>query len=917
MLATLWWWLVVQAVALGATPLCLRLFAPLADRGYGLSKAFGLLLLGYLSWLIVVLHLLPNRPPTLWLAMALVLAGSAFAWWRDGASLLAFWHRRWGLLLLEEAIFALAYVGFLLIRSHIPDGISGTEKFMDFAFLNAITRSTWFPPLDPWLAPSPTVPHPTINYYYFGYLLQALLVELTGVAPAVGFNLALALLFGLAAVGTFSLGYGLARDLVAEAATRGRPLERGIQAGEAPRPAAQAGRERQSQTPGRAGSWSLRAARPYVATGLLAVYLLLLAGNLWTALQPFSGSGLWQKDFWNGIGWNATRVLVIKQGTTDLDYTINEFPSFSFLLGDLHPHVLALPFVLLAVGLAYSWLLRPPRVFCWAAAGREDGDPPPAEAMQGPQHRMTGEDKTDMYQVAADAEATQGPQRDLALAAPHTGGAPPVGRRLRRWLMRSTPLLELLPGGMVLGSLYFLNSWDLPSYFLLAQAGGLAGAWWQARAQAAGRLAAARALAAVALNGTLAVVLYLPFILTFKAPVIAGTGGLPLPLGIVPYRSLLSQFLQFWGAQLLLLGLSLGLAAAALGGLPVLAPLRSALGGSLQRARASALIAREAPGWEPALLVGGGLLLAMLAERAHAGALAVSLCLAGLAGWIARRLLDPGSSEARRLGGRALAFACAAIGLGALLLAGCELVYIRDFYGGALRRMNTVFKFYYQAWLFFALGGSVATFGAMRWLARRRHTPGGRVAFGTLAVAGALLLLATLAFPAKATLLRTDSFRAPATLDGMDWMRRYHPEDYAAANWLRTNGAGPGGVPPVILEASGGSYSEFARMATQTGFPTVLGWDQHERLWRGEAINAEVEQRQRDIDLIYGSATLAEARPLLEKYRVTYVVVGYLEQQKYGGSGGLAKFESATRTGELSIAFRAGQTTIYRVTGSQ
>jgi uncharacterized membrane protein len=904
MLSALWWWLVVQAVALGAAPLCLRLFAPLADRGYGLSKAFGLLLFGYLSWLIVVLHLLPNRPPTLWLAMALILAGSAFAWQRDGASLLAFWHRRRGLLLLEEAIFALAYGGFLLIRSHIPDGISGTEKFMDFAFLNAVTRSTWFPPLDPWLAPSPTVPHPTINYYYFGYLIQALLVELTGVPPAVGFNLALALLFGLAAVGIFSFAYGLARDLAGEEAARlpgrGPSVSRSSTArardlaGEA---AARAGYERQERPLSRAGSWSLRAAWPYVAAGLLAVYQLLIAGNLWTALQPFRPSGYWQKDFWNGIGWNATRVLVIKQGTTDLDYTINEFPSFSFLLGDLHPHVLALPFVLLAVGLAYAWLLRPPQAFRWAApAGGAAGDPPAAEEAQHV--------RLDLDLTAPAARAAR-------------GGFLPIARRLRCRLARVAPLLELVPGGMVLGSLYFLNSWDLPSYFLLAQAGGVAGAWWQARVQGAGRLAWDRALAVVVLNGALAVALYLPFFLTFKAPVIAGAGGLPLPLGIVPYRSLLSQFLEFWGAQLLLLAPSLGLAAGALGGLPVLAPLRSALGGSLQRARASALIAREAPGWEPALLAGSGLLLAVLAERAHAGALAISLCLAGPAGWVAWRLLDPRAPEAGRLGGRALAFACAAIGLGALLLAGCELLYIRDFYGGALRRMNTVFKFYYQAWLLFALGGSVAVFWAVRWLARRRQTPGGQAAFGALATAGALILLATLAFPIKATLLRTESFRAPASLDGMDWLRRFHPEDYAAATWLRTHGAGPGGAPPVILEASGGSYSEFARMATQTGFPTVLGWDQHERLWRGEAINAEVEQRQRDIDRIYGSATLAEARPLLEKYHVSYVVVGYLEQQKYGAGGGLAKFESATRTGELSVAFRAGQTTIYRVMGSQ
>ena len=91
-----------------------------------------------------------------------------------------------------------------------------------------------------------------------------------------------------------------------------------------------------------------------------------MAGNLWTALRLVDGSGMWSRDFWQGIGWNATRVLVIKDGERDLDYTINEFPAFSFILGDLHPHVLALPFAVLAVGLAYRWLLAPPRLYRWA-----------------------------------------------------------------------------------------------------------------------------------------------------------------------------------------------------------------------------------------------------------------------------------------------------------------------------------------------------------------------------------------------------------------------------------------------------------------------------------------------------------------------------------------------------------------------
>jgi uncharacterized membrane protein len=117
----------------------------------------------------------------------------------------------------------------------------------------------------------------------------------------------------------------------------------------------------------------------------------------------------------------------------------------------------------------------------------------------------------------------------------------------------------------------------------------------------------------------------------------------------------------------------------------------------------------------------------------------------------------------------------------------------------------------------------------------------------------------------------------------------------------------------VVLEASGGPYSQFARIATQTGFPTVLGWDQHERLWRGAAIEGEVAARQRDIDAIYTAATADAARPLLDTYGVTYVVVGYLERQKYGANpGGLAKFDGPA----FRPVFRQGQTAIYRVADS-
>jgi uncharacterized membrane protein len=377
----------------------------------------------------------------------------------------------------------------------------------------------------------------------------------------------------------------------------------------------------------------------------------------------------------------------------------------------------------------------------------------------------------------------------------------------------------------------------------------------------------------------------------------------------VAQRSLLGQFLEFWGAQLLLLAPIL---LAALSGVPAS---RRVLAGSLTRSRAAAIVTREAPGWEPALWLAGGVAGVWLAEQFGGGVLALCLLFATAAGWAARQALrgDLG-------GGRPLAFVFGAICLGALLLAACEVVYIRDFYGGALRRMNTVFKLYYEAWLLFATGGSVAAFWLLRRLWRGRDEGGGRWALGAFGVACVLLALAAWQFPSKVLLLRTDNFQNPSTLDGMDWMRRYHPDDYAAAHWLLAHGATPGMRAPVLLEATGGAYSEFARMATATGFPTVLGWDQHERLWRGAAINDEVAARQRDVDAIYKAGALQEVRPLLDQYNITYVVVGYLEAQKYGGSAPaeqqqfVIRFDAAAQAAGFTPVFHQGQTTIYRTT---
>ena len=247
-----------------------------------------------------------------------------------------------------------------------------------------------------------------------------------------------------------------------------------------------------------------------------------------------------------------------------------------------------------------------------------------------------------------------------------------------------------------------------------------------------------------------------------------------------------------------------------------------------------------------------------------------------------------GRADAGERGGYLLT----AVAVAALLA--CEVVYIKDAYGERLYRMNTVFKLYFQAWTILAVAGPWALHRLLsapwRWPVLRQSLVG----------ATAVLIAASACYPLGVTL---DRWRVhPWTLNGNAYLEREHPDDFAAITWLRRNVADS----PVILEASGNPYSYFARFASNTGLPTVMGWGNHEGLWR--AHESEVGVRHGHVQEMYKAPTLAEIKPLLDRYGVQYVIVGEIERQIYPGSG-LQKFS------QLEKVFEAGRTAVYRVQG--
>ncbi|TLN00805.1 hypothetical protein FDZ74_16275, partial [bacterium] len=238
--------------------------------------------------------------------------------------------------------------------------------------------------------------------------------------------------------------------------------------------------------------------------------------------------------------------------------------------------------------------------------------------------------------------------------------------------------------------------------------------------------------------------------------------------------------------------------------------------------------------------------------------------------------------------------------LGALLALAPEFVFLRDTFGN---RMNTVFKFYFQAWM---LWGLAAAFASVIILSQIRS--GWRWAAGLLwltAVAGGLVYPATMIQPKTNMVDRlTHEVRfAEWTLDGTQTFQRGSPDDYAAVQYLKQAPYG------VVAEAVGGSYSAYARMATYSGLPNVLGWPFHEYQWRGST--QEIGTREPDLERLYTTPDWEEARAILEQYHVRYVVVGIPERTAYRVNQ--AKFDN-----NLQAVFRSGDLVIYQVPeGSQ
>jgi YYY domain-containing protein len=829
------WYLVMFLVGLFAYPIVRTALPGLPDHGYPLARTAGLVIWAWFSWIAGSFGVSYSKL-TIGIALGLIALIGALLAYRQRQELKQEWQTKKKYFLVVEGLFLAFFLLDLLIRLGNPDiwhDPNGGERPMEFAYFNAILKSTTFPPYDPWFAGG------YINYYYYGYVIVGTPVKLLGIVPSIAYNFILPTLFACLALGGFSVAWNL--------------MAIGQQDGKL--------------------TWkSFFSQRAFIA-GVTGSAVLVLLGNLaivrmfyrsfmcmaapgsqlggisihdciitpgsavdkanvfarfWWTIKGFfltlSGQNL-DATITNAreLFFGSTRVLPAASGGP-----ITEFPLASFLWSDLHAHLMALGLTVLAI----AWVLS------------------------------------------------------VVLAK-------------AKWKSHLDTALAFILGGVVIGALKPVNTWDFYTYLLLVSI-VLAYVIWRyvdtdripvGLPKWVKRLSFA--VGAVALLAGLSLLFYQPFTHWFGQSYNsfeAWKGN----------RSDISSYLVHWGVFLFFIVSWMvwetreWMAVTPVSSLRKLRPYRD-------------------------LIIGGLVFLFLLLVLQQVWAMGSTqqsswkgvtiLWLAfPLAAWAGVLILRPGLPDTKRL-------VLFMVGTALVITMFVEILVVK----GDIGRQNTVFKFYMQAWVL--LGVSAAA--AFNWLLGefRKWSLGWRAAWNMIAsilvACSALFLL----IYGIAKVHDRMSPAAPHTLDGMTYMAyttNYFEydvnqsldlsEDYRAIRWMQENVQGS----PVIAEApsAGIQYTWLNRFSIYTGLPDVVGWEWHQiqqRLTFTEIVRARgVEE-----NAFYLTTDVNEALDFLRKYNVRYVIIGQLERARYVG-GGLDKF-TAYNGIFWNEVYRDGQTVIYEV----
>ena len=314
---TFWtWYLLALVLGTAAMPLSGRLFRRFQDRGWMFSKVTAIAVSGFLTWFLVAVKIIKFTTMTCIVVTLVCAAASLILYCREqkaGFECIPFAHL--DLVYAEELLFFAAFLLWTYFAGFHPAAY-GTEKFMDYGFMEAMMRSKTLPATDLWYSQG------KINYYYGGQYFAVFLTKLSGAKVELTYNLMRTFVAGLAFAMPFSLVHQMVTDRLGKTGSRWKkalPSVTGILAGI---------------------SVSIAGNMHYVVYGQIIPFIQKLKGE--------EVSSYWFPDATRYIGFNPDVE----------DKTIHEFPCYSFVLGDLHAHVVDIMFVLLLLGLLYAWMKK-------------------------------------------------------------------------------------------------------------------------------------------------------------------------------------------------------------------------------------------------------------------------------------------------------------------------------------------------------------------------------------------------------------------------------------------------------------------------------------------------------------------------------------------------------------------------------
>ncbi|WP_424019535.1 DUF2298 domain-containing protein [Halorientalis pallida] len=788
------WLGVFLALLLAGLPLADALFGRLADRGVGVALVCSFTVVWLVAYWVGRVSL--DAAPFVAVAALLALAGGLVAW--RGVEL----DRR--VLAETVGVFTLAFLFLVAIRAvdpavHPPGG----EKFLDFGLLQSLLRAETLPPEDMWFAGEP------VSYYYGGHLLASLLARLTATEARFAYNLALAGYFAA----FVTAAYGLAGSV---AASRDSPRWLGGVFG-----AFFVGIASNLTTPlrlvvGLVDGWAaaLSGLGGILGTVLTPVRLVfaVLDGLIGALIEIL---GVETDGLANGLGkfdyWDASRVI---------DGTINEFPLFAWLNGDLHAHMMGPPFLLLAATVCLAYYLTPAEAV-WRRRGLLFGVLPALAGLLAVVNTWS------FPSVAGLTVLTV----LFAPASARTLLPEPVAEWLDTDDWRLDELLTLLIAAGS-GAVVVVGGLLLSAPFWLIAASGREIALFPPRSGLG---------ALVLVHGTFLPV-FVPYLLRHALPRLRDGWRTAAMLAVVAVIAVLSQA----SAVVLFLPL-VGVGWALLRWRDLPGGVGTRMGDRLRSDRADAETAVSADGGDGDAGTGGD-------ESADADG---------------RSLPLPG-------------FETVLLVAGAGLVLLVEFVYVKEQAGPG--RMNTVFKTYAQVWALWAVAAGAALAHLVWRHRPGLALSGGRwrpalQVFAALLIAGTSVyggLALTSHFASDSVYAQTDD----PTLDATAFVERVHPKEAAAIRWIdRLDGRPTITTAPGSYVWDGERNGGSSAPSSLTGVPTVLGWH-HEIGYRGQEA---YDRRAADLTTIY-TGDPNESAALLKAYDVRYVYVGPAERATYGTS---------------------------------